>query len=406
MEAEKIMKPLSSCALFGATRALRGIRAAVLVQHSVIGCQWGSLVFGYADKSYAINQASTVVYEDEVINGGEKQLIKALGQVKNLFPQQEAVFIVSGCVPNLIGDDVQGAVLQSGIPNAVHVAAPGYRGNIDTGVENAYLALYDLIQEPVKKEKSINIFGIMYDDAFADNDIKALEKIFNKKVRINCTLHRCTMQDIEHLAEATLNVCFGYGISLAKKMQEKYNIPYIECDYPYGISGSKEFLKILAEKLQIDFSEEITCLEQQAKSLAYRSSDYLPTLYQAPVALIADKAHLQGLVKFFTEEVGMRVMIAKDTARYNLNDLEKDIIDYAPVLLCGSSWLNDLAAKYTLPLLRVAYPTFDRVCFTDKTYIGAYGAAHIIEDIINITLQLRYKEQGVYSDLNMECADV
>ena len=183
MEAEKIMKPLSSCALFGATRALRGIRDAVIVQHSVIGCQWGSLVFGYADKSYAINQASTVVYEDEVINGGEKQLIKALGQVKNLFPQQEAVFIVSGCVPNLIGDDVQGAVLQSGIPNAVHVAAPGYRGNIDTGVENAYLALYDLIQEPVKKGKSINIFGIMYDDAFADNDIKTLEKILNPKLQ-------------------------------------------------------------------------------------------------------------------------------------------------------------------------------------------------------------------------------
>lgn len=106
----------------------------------------------------------------------KNKLIKALGQVKNLFPQQEAVFIVSGCVPNLIGDDVQGAVLQSGIPNAVHVAAPGYRGNIDTGVENAYLALYDLIQEPVKKGKSINIFGIMYDDAFADNDIKTLEK--------------------------------------------------------------------------------------------------------------------------------------------------------------------------------------------------------------------------------------
>ena len=37
----------------------------------------------------------------------------------------------------------------------MHVAAPGYRGNIDTGVENAYLALYDLIQEPVKKEKAL-----------------------------------------------------------------------------------------------------------------------------------------------------------------------------------------------------------------------------------------------------------
>ena len=86
------MKPLSSCALFGATRALRGIRDAVIVQHSVIGCQWGSLVFGYADKSYAINQASTVVYEDEVINGGEKQLIKALGQVKICFRSKKQFY--------------------------------------------------------------------------------------------------------------------------------------------------------------------------------------------------------------------------------------------------------------------------------------------------------------------------
>jgi nitrogenase molybdenum-iron protein beta chain len=37
------MKPLSSCALFGAVRALGGIKDALILQHSVVGCQWGSL---------------------------------------------------------------------------------------------------------------------------------------------------------------------------------------------------------------------------------------------------------------------------------------------------------------------------------------------------------------------------
>lgn len=36
------MKPLSSCALFGAVRALAGIKDALILQHSVVGCQWGS----------------------------------------------------------------------------------------------------------------------------------------------------------------------------------------------------------------------------------------------------------------------------------------------------------------------------------------------------------------------------
>lgn len=31
------MKPLSSCALFGAARALAGVRDALVLQHSVVG---------------------------------------------------------------------------------------------------------------------------------------------------------------------------------------------------------------------------------------------------------------------------------------------------------------------------------------------------------------------------------
>ena len=55
------MKPLSSCALFGAVRALAGIKDALILQHSVVGCQWGSLTFRYAGKPYDVRQASDVI---------------------------------------------------------------------------------------------------------------------------------------------------------------------------------------------------------------------------------------------------------------------------------------------------------------------------------------------------------
>lgn len=78
------MKPLSSCALFGAVRALGGIKDALILQHSVVGCQWGSLTFRYAGKPYDVRQASDVIYDEDVVNGGEKVLHKALQEAERI----------------------------------------------------------------------------------------------------------------------------------------------------------------------------------------------------------------------------------------------------------------------------------------------------------------------------------
>ena len=46
MEVAETMKPMSGCALIGAARALSGIRDGAVLQHSVVGCHWGSLAAG------------------------------------------------------------------------------------------------------------------------------------------------------------------------------------------------------------------------------------------------------------------------------------------------------------------------------------------------------------------------
>lgn len=402
------MKPLSSCALFGAVRALAGIKDALVLQHSVVGCQWGSLAFRYAGKPYNVRQASDVIYNEDVVNGGEKVLRKALHEAEQAFAHCRAVFVVSGCVPNMIGDDVEGILADfAGKQRLVHVKASGYAGNVDSGVEAAYLSLLPMLKVGERKiPASINILGVMNDDPFAENDLAELRKFLGTKVTINCALQDCTLYDIENMSHASLNICFGYGELLAKKMQEKFAVPYLKCAYPYGAFGLQKFLQQLGLALHVDFAAEIDELEAAAQKLAYRSADYLTNLYQLPAALAADKAHLEGMKNFLADELGMRVLVAKDTAEFTLNKMEEEVLQEKPVLLCGSSFLKNLADRHRLPLVRFVYPSFDQLCFTDNTLVGARGAALLLEQIINASLQLNYKTDGLYTKLRDSACEV
>lgn len=264
-----------------------------------------------------------------------------------------------------------------------------------------------LLQPAEKKEAAtINIFGIMNDDPYADNDLAELKKFLGSKVRINCALQDCSLRDIAAMPQAELNICFGYGEPLAQKMQEKFGVPYIKCAYPYGVAGMQKFLRQLGEALKIDFSDELAELEAAAKKLVYRSADYLVNLYQLPVALATDKAHLAGLQSFFAEELGMRVVIAEDTAEFSLDKMTEAAKQYKPVLLCGSSFLKNLADAQQVPLVRCAYPAFDQLCFTDNTLVGARGAALFIEQIVNGALQQQYKAEGLYVGLRESICEV
>lgn len=402
------MKPLSSCALFGATRVIAGIRDALALQHSVVGCQWGSLAFSYAGRPYNVRQASSVVYNEDVVNGGEKVLRKALQEAEHNFPQCKAVFVISGCVPNMIGDDVEG-ILTDFISSQklLAVRAPGYAGNIDSGVEASYLAFLSLMQQSEQQiMNAVNILGIMPDDPYAENDLHELRKVLGSKVQINCAMQECSLAEIEKMPQAALNICFGYGEPLAKKMQERFGVPYIKCSYPYGIVGLQNFLRQLGAVLHVDFAAEITELEAAAQKLAYRSADYLTNLYQLPVAVATDKAHVTGLKKFLSAELGMQVVLAEDTAEFSLDKMEQAVPEKQPVLLCGSSFLKQLADTRQIPLVRLAYPSFDEICLTDSTVVGARGAALLIEKIINAALQQNYKQEGLYSGLRDTLCEV
>lgn len=420
------MKPMSGCTLIGASRVLSGIQDAVVLQHSVVGCHWGSLAAGMLQQSDNFRQASTVVYEENVIRGGTELIPQGLDNIAELYPDVRTVFVVSGCIPNMIGDDMQSTVehWQETHPDyrVLHIPTPGYGGNEGEGMERAWLSLLDLIKLNGKNEEStgevaesalnnhsadcisgslpkVNLLGITASDPYSINDLKYLRKVFEGKIEIVCALQQCTTKDIARMGQADLNLVFGRGDKLAKAMEEQFGIPYLICEYPYGIQGMKSFFCELGKRLKADFSEAISQIDTEADRLVKRSAMYLTTLYQLPAAVTGDKAHLSGMKRFLEDELGMEAVLALDADTSDQNRLEERLQETHTVLLMGSSFEAVLADTLSLPLVRYVYPVVDEVCLTAQPLLGPEGTAYLIQQIVNAAMQMRYKTDGVYRGL-------
>lgn len=398
------MKPLTGCALFGATRALKGIRDVVVLQHSVIGCNWGSIAMGLTQCPDNIHQASTVIYDNDVIGGGDKVLQQGLQEVDRRYPDSKGIFVISGCVPNMIGEDVEGVIAQyQGSKSIWHICVPGYGSRMEQGAEAALLALGKLMELGFRDiVPRVNIIGIMADDPCAAEDVLALQKMWDGKVQLNCSLHNCSMAQIANMPEANLNLVFGCGLQLAQYMERRFGTPYLDCDYPYGIHGAQSFLEKLGFALSVDLTAQIHKLEAHGAILAKKAAPWLKAFWQMPVGISADRARLAGLKKFFHQELGTYVAWALDTDICDLNLLEEKFAEQPVVVLLGSSLLNEFAVKEHIPLMRVAYPAFDELCLGEVGFVGIAGTGRFLEKLINAALQLPYKEHGLYEGICKE----
>ena len=395
------MKPMSGCALYGANKVLVGIQDTVILQHSVIGCNWGTMALHHFQEPHNIRQASTVVYEENVIGGGEQLLTKALKNIEELYPQARAVFVLSGCVPNMIGEDIDGVLNKTAsTKQLLHLAVPGYAKTFDQGMELALAKLACFFRGGVKNERPcVNIIGLCGDDPYVDNDLEVLQGLLGENVSINCSTSRCTTQDLARMPQATLSIVFGYGEALAQQLSDEYGVPYVKMDYPYGIQGMINFLTRLEELLSVDLQKSILRLEEDGRQLIRKAAGFLTSLYYMPAALIGDKAHLSGMERFLEDEVGLNIVVRALNNESDLDQVEDSIRHYGPTLIFGSSYEQYFSEKFNTPLIRYSYPILDELCLTKDSLLGAEGTGRLLERMINGALQLPYKRDGNYASL-------
>jgi len=245
------------CAFDGAMIALVPITDAAHLVHGPIACagnSWGSRGSQSSGPMLYKMGFTTDLTENDVIFGGEKKLYKAILEVKERY-NPAAVFVYSTCVTALIGDDLdavcQKAAEKTGIP-VVPVNSPGFIGSKNLGNRVGGESLLEYVvgtQEPeYTTPYDINLIG-EYNIAGELWNVLPLFKKLGIRVLAQITGDG-RYEDIasSHRAKLNVMICSKALINMARKMEERYGIPYIEESF-YGIADMNRCLRNIAARL-------------------------------------------------------------------------------------------------------------------------------------------------------------
>ncbi len=245
------------CAFDGAMIALVPITDAAHLVHGPIACSgnsWGSRGSLSSGPMLYKTGFTTDMDENDVIFGGEKKLYKAILKLERHY-KPAAVFVYSTCVPALIGDDLdavcKAAAKKTGTP-IIPVNAPGFVGTKNLGNRLAGEALLEHVVGSAEPEYTTpydinligeyNIAGEMWGvlPLLEKLGIRVLAKITgDARYKEICYAHR---------AKLNVMICSKALINMARKMEERYGIPYIEESF-YGVEDMNRCLRNIAAKL-------------------------------------------------------------------------------------------------------------------------------------------------------------
>ncbi len=232
------------CAFEGAQIALFPYADAVHLVHAPATCQGASWETRATPTSYkGENNTITGYYTDvttnDVIFGGDKKLEDSIEYVIE-HKKPKAVFVYETCVTAMIGDDIDNVSKRMqekhNIPVVV-VHSPGFVGSKNLGSRlGGEAVLNQLIG--TREPEEIHPYGInLIGEYNVTGDMWQYTPILDKiGIKVVSTLAGDgRIEDIQTAHRAKLNVivCAKSLVTLTRKMQERYNIPYISVSF-YG----------------------------------------------------------------------------------------------------------------------------------------------------------------------------
>ncbi len=247
------------CAFEGAQISLFPYADAAHLVHGPITClgaSWETRETGttHPGRDFTRMGFTTDISNRDVVFGGEEKLRLAIDYIVGRYRPQ-ALFVYATCVTALIGDDIDAicrlAESEHGIP-VVPVHAPGFVGSKNLGSRlGGEAVLKHLVgtREPEHTtDFDINLIGEYNVTGDMWQYAPLLEEV---GIRVLSTLSgdgRIADIRTAHRAKLNVLVCAKSLISLTRKMQERYGIPFISLSF-YGKRDTSDALLAIAEAL-------------------------------------------------------------------------------------------------------------------------------------------------------------
>jgi nitrogenase molybdenum-iron protein beta chain len=321
----------------------------------------------------------------------------------------------------------------------VAIPTPSFKGDSYDGYDMVLSGLFRhfVRRDTEKRGDTVNLLGIVPgQDAFYKGNLTELRRLLERLgLRVNTFFGEGeTLENLRNASEASLNIILSerYGVKAAKVFEEIYETPYMILPFPVGASQTAEFLRGVAERLNI--GQEI------AEALIYEENDryydyveriadiYNDADLQRYAVVVGDLSYTPAVSRFVSDELGWipglsiitdqleeeEVNAVKkrfqnwESGVYPLlkfdvntasiseylsqawpaNSNERYYDSFSPAVIIGSVLERDLSVKYGMPLLAVSFPVTNRVVM-HQCYTGYTGGLNLITDLVTLLVSWR-----------------
>ena len=391
------------CAFEGAQIALFPFADVIHLVHSpatCIGASWETrqTLTSHKGVNNTVMGYTTDVSTNDVIFGGDKKLEESIDYiVKHKNPK--GIFVYETCVTAMIGDDMDTtcSLLEKkhGIPIVV-IHSPGFVGGKNLGSRlGGESVLHQLIG--TKEPEEIHPFGInLIGEYNVTGDMwqytPLLEKIGIKVVSTLAGDGRIENIQMAHTAKLNVIVCAKSLISLTRKMQEKYKIPYISISF-YGKRDTTNAIRSIVNAFgdeELSRKAEAVIAEEEAKLeealIPYRK------ILDGKKAILNTGGNKTWSIASALQDIGIDV-VATSVKKATLEDREM-AAQYVKILMEDPSEQSKLIDEHNIDILlaggRSLYTAIKKkVAFVDvnqekKVSYGAYGGlVNLAIDVCN-----------------------
>ncbi|MBK9394657.1 MAG: nitrogenase iron-molybdenum cofactor biosynthesis protein NifE [Uliginosibacterium sp.] len=387
------------CTFDGAQIALLPIADVAHIVHGPIGCSGNSWDNRGTRSSgpalYRIGMTTDLTEQDVIMGRGEKRLFHAIKQAIDEYAPA-AVFVYATCVTAVIGDDLEAvckaAEARWGVP-VVPVDCAGFYGTKNMGNRIAGETMLRHVIGTREPAPAPSLPGIQVHDISLIGEDNIAGEFWNVGplfdelgFRVLASLSGdARYHEIQtmHRAQANMVVCAKALLNVARKLNERWGIPYFEGSF-YGVADTSQALRDFARLLgDADLSartEALIAREEAKVSAALqpwreRLTGKRVLLYTGGVKSWSIVSALQDL-GMEVVATGTKKSTAEDKAR--IRDLMGDdaimIDDGSPKALLGA--YKDLSADILIAGGRNLYTALKaRIPFLDINQEREFGYA-------------------------------
>jgi nitrogenase molybdenum-iron protein alpha chain len=422
---------------------LNSIRNSVIVMHAPIGCGICSIGNVGVNKSFkqlrdpnaeGVIWLSTNLDESDVIGGGERKLREAVIYAdRELRP--DTIIVANGCVPALIGDDVDSILADLQEQTAAIIVPVHCEGFKTKVMATAYDAVYHGILKnyirPPDREKylverdleemerqyrisrNVNVLNV---GSMSRADELELQRILTG-IGLNVTFIPCYAEpeDFPYSLETSLNVsiCGTHDDYFVEHIKEKYNIPFLIDTIPIGRKNTDRWVLKIAKHFDLE-KEAQRFIENENKILDASLDKYRGILKGKTVFIAGGEVRIFATAEII-QDLGMKILGLKlhhfdqfvEPIFDALEDIDNVVVGVAtnqpfeqanlikrlnPDVLITHTGGNNIAAKHGLPLFPLFGPSYN--------YMGYSGVFEVARRLARILRNTQFnKNLAEYTDL-------